>query len=195
MDVDHIRGDETDEAPQNLMYLCRACNARKAITQARNKIGIRTRQYNPHTFEIPTFAEFKRAAAVLLGVDAGNAGAATQTVYATPPEKRADYAERIERANPFKSDAQRKKFFAMADRGEISPATLRKFVRGNPAAPTFAQYAHGVSVHTRGAHDDGGRIIHATPPALRHKYALEIARSKQKRGTAGGRRGGEEVPF
>lgn len=32
---------------------------------------------------------------------------------------------------PYKSDAQRKKFHAMAARGEISPATVREFDRAS----------------------------------------------------------------
>jgi hypothetical protein len=33
---------------------------------------------------------------------------------------------------PFKSDAQRRKFYAMEDRGEISTATLKKWERETP---------------------------------------------------------------
>jgi hypothetical protein len=185
VDIDHVSGDESDDAPENLMYLCRPCNTRKGITQARNRIGVRTQQYNPQ--RVPTFAQFKHHAAVLLGVAKGDAGQATAAIRATPPATRAKFAEQIEAANPFKSDAQRRKFFAMAARGEISQATLKKFEKGNPAAPTYAQYAHGVSIHQRGAHDEGGAIIHATPPALRSRYARQIARTKRQR------RG--EVPF
>jgi len=58
----------------------------------------------------------------------------------------------------------------------------------NPKPPTYAQYAHGVSIHQRGAHDEGGAIIHATPAALRSQYARKIAATKR-------RRGAEEVPF
>lgn len=179
IDVDHVTGNESDGRPENLMYLCRSCNTRKGITQARNRIGVRTRQYNP--FKLPTFAEFKHSAAVLLGVESGDAAKATAAIHATPPAKREEYADKIEAANPFKSDAQRRKFFAMAARGEISLATLRKFEQHNPAAPTFAQYAHGVSIHTRGAMDEGGAIIHATPAALRTQYARKIARIKKQR--------------
>jgi len=178
VDIDHVTGDESDDDEANKIYLCRPCNTRKGITQARNRIGVRTRQFNPHTFKVPTFAEFKQRAQVLLGIEPGDVGEATAAIRATPPERRAEYAERIERANPFKSEAQRRKFFAMAERGEISQATLKKFMRDNPAAPTFAQYAHGVSIHQRHAHDEGGAIIHATPKNLRHKYAQEIARKK-----------------
>ncbi len=57
--------------------------------------------------------------------------------------------------------------------------------------PTYEQYARAVSLHVRGAHDEGGAIIHATPPAKRSEYARRIAAEKRKRGTH--RR--SEVPF
>jgi hypothetical protein len=68
---------------------------------------------------------------------------------------------------------------------------LDRMMRANPSVPTFAQYAFAVSTHTRGAHDEGGAIIHATPPKLRSEYAERIADVKRDRGTD--RRG--EVPF
>ena len=183
--IDHITGDESDGDPDNLMNLCRSCNTRKGIVQARNRIGMRTRQYNP--MRIPSFSAFKTHAQTLLGIGPGDPAAATAAIRATPPAKRAEYASRIAAANPFRSEAQRRKFFAMAERGEISQRTLKKFERDNPAAPTFAQYAHAVSVHKRHAHDEGGKIIHATPPALRSRYAKKIAEIKA------GRKG--DVPF
>ena len=51
----------------------------------------------------------------------------------------------------------------------------------NPAGdkvPTFQQYAWGVSNHERGAHDEGGAIIHATPRSKRIEYARRIAAIK-----------------
>jgi hypothetical protein len=60
----------------------------------------------------------------------------------------------------------------------------------NPTAsgiPTFEQYAWGVAHHSRGAHDEGGAIIHSTPRHKRIQYAKRIAEIKR------GRRG--EVPF
>ena len=48
--------------------------------------------------KVPTFAEFKRSAGVLLGVDPGDVGKATEIVRATPPGKRAEYAGKIEAA-------------------------------------------------------------------------------------------------
>ena len=188
IDVDHIGGDESDDSPENKMWTCRPCNTLKGIVQARNRIGIRTRQFNPAA--VPTFAQFKHHAAVLTGAIQGDAARATSAIRSTPPASRARYARQLAAANPFKSEAQRRKFFAMAERGEISQATLSRWVRGNPtaASPSYQQYAFGVSIHQRGAHDEGGRIIHATPPALRRKYAAQIAETKR------GRRR-EEVPF
>ena len=151
VDIDHVTGDEGDDAPENLMYLCRRCNTSKGVTQTRNRIGVRTEQYNPR--KGPSFAQFRHHAAVLLGIAPGSAGEATAAIRATPPKTRAAYAAKIA-ANP---------------------------------APTYKQYAHGVSIHQRGAHDAGGVIIHATPAALRSKYAKFIAETKRKR------RG--EVPF
>lgn len=101
IDVDHIFGDESDGEIENLMYLCRSCNVRKAITQARNRIGVRTAQFNPEPKT--SFREFQHSAAVLLGLRRGSAAQATALIRATSPEKRAEYAARIAR-NPGPSD-------------------------------------------------------------------------------------------
>jgi hypothetical protein len=189
VDIDHITGDESDSEPENLMWLCRACNTTKGYNQARNRVGVRTRQYNPEPRA--TFARFKEAAKILLGKIKGSVAGATAYVRGTPPEKRAEFAAEMNERNPFASEAQRRKFYAMAERGEISAATVRKFERETPPGqlpaysnpPTFAQYAHGVAEHQRGAHDEGGVIIHSTPPAMRSRYAKKIASIKKQRGT------------
>jgi hypothetical protein len=67
-----------------------------------------------------------------------------------------------------------------------SPIRTRQY---NPSSgvPSFQQYAWAVSNHERGAHDEGGAIIHATPRSKRIEYARRIAEIKaRKRG---------EVPF
>jgi hypothetical protein len=68
---------------------------------------------------------------------------------------------------------------------------LDQMMRQNPGVPTFGQYAFAVSQHTRGAHDEGGKVIHATPKSKRREYAGKIADLKRERGT--GR--SSEVPF
>jgi hypothetical protein len=67
-----------------------------------------------------------------------------------------------------------------------SPVRTRQY---NPTSgvPTFQQYAWGVSNHERGAHDEGGAVIHATPHSKRIEYAKRIASIKA------GKRGA--VPF
>jgi hypothetical protein len=167
-DIDHIDGDEHHGAARNLQYLCRTCNVRKGITQSRANQGTRTRQYNPFgeaaETAAPTFEQYCDAILILRGdEDAAPAAVrnAARALQNTPPRKRAQYGELIRQArNP------------------------------KPGSPTFAQYAYAVSVHTRGAHDEGGKIIHATPPQTRSKYAREIASIKRRKG-----RSQEPVPF
>jgi hypothetical protein len=191
VDIDHVDGDESGDEDFNKIYLCRICNTRKGIVQKRARVGIRTRQYNPNS---PTLAGWKHAAAVLVGTFPGDVAEATRYVQGTPAAARLRFSESIAQNNPFRSEAQRRKFFAMVERGEISRAELDRFARHNPAAagdvPQFKQYAFGVAHHTRGQKDEGGAIIHATPPAIRTKYAERIARLKKQRGTAGG-----QVPY
>lgn len=152
VDVDHISGNENEGDVENLIYLCRSCNVAKGVVQARNKIGVRTAQFNPT--KAASFTEFKNAAEILTGRKKGNAAKATAAIRATPPAKRAEYAQRIAKNPP----------------------------------PDFKQYVRGVILHQRGAHDEGGKIIHATPRELRRKYAEEIADIKR-------RRRGSEIPF
>lgn len=62
----------------------------------------------------------------------------------------------------------------------------------NPSkVPTFGQYAWAVAHHVRGATDEGGAVIHATPRAKRLEYARRISELKSKRGT----HRQSEVPF
>lgn len=96
--IDHIDGDESNGAPRNLRWLCKACNTRLGIVAARAGIGKRTRQHNP---------------------GAGN----------------------------------------------------------------LAQYVQAALAHRRGAHDEGGRIIHETPKEKRQEFAAQIWRRRRQRGT------------
>lgn len=75
----------------------------------------------------------------------------------------------------------------------VLSAAFKKFGMGvrtdqyNPSkgVPTFQQYTWAVVNHTRGAHDEGGAIIHATPKHKRVEYARRIAeaagRTKRER--------------
>ena len=68
-----------------------------------------------------------------------------------------------------------------------SPVRTQQFNPAGKAIPTFQQYAWAVANHERGAHDEGGAVIHATPRFKRIEYAKRIAEMK------GSRR--ESVPF
>ena len=246
VDIDHIDGDESDGDVFNLMYLCRRCNGKKAYVQKRNRIGIRTQQYNPD--ERRTLEGFKHAARVLLGEVPGDAARATRYIQGITPEKRAAYAETLRARNPFKSEAQRRKFGAMLGRGEITRAQYEKFARDTPPGalperlpaknPLFAPQTgikasklkgarYGLEIDvtgkghwmeadiypTRRQAEAEGRAIqkrdgfpyrvkatrdsmrnpptfsHATPAALRRRFAKRIAEIKRTRGTA------TKVPF
>ena len=64
----------------------------------------------------------------------------------------------------------------------------RQFNPAGAAVPTFGQYAWAVSHHSRGAHDEGGAVIHATPRHKRIEYARRIAELKAIRRSS-------DVPF
>jgi hypothetical protein len=107
---------------------------------------------------VPSFSDYVNAALVLRGDKPGNVHNAAATLQATPPARRIAYVDRIE--------------------GVRNP---------DAKTPTYAQYARAVSIHQRGAFDEGGRVIHATPPNVRSQYARRFAAGKRKHRA--------EVPF
>ncbi len=87
------------------MYLCRSCNTRKGIVQARAGAGQRTAQYNPQ--RAPGFREYVNAVLVLRGDKAGSVHKAARTLQATPPARRIEFGDRIQAArNPDPTYAQ-----------------------------------------------------------------------------------------
>ncbi|MBZ5536868.1 MAG: HNH endonuclease [Acidobacteriia bacterium] len=99
MVVDHCDGDEWNDSPENLRWLCKSCNTRLGIAMARAGQGRKTRQYNP------------------------------------------------------------------------------------PGAENLAQYVQAAVTHQRGAHDEGGRVIHETSTRKRQEFAQEIWRRRRRRET------------
>jgi hypothetical protein len=69
--------------------------------------------------------------------------------------------------------------------------------RRNPAGtvPTFEQYKYALSIHSPGAYDEGGAIIHATPPAKRSEYARRLWAGRKRTYGRSGRREMDAVPF
>lgn len=65
--------------------------------------------------------------------------------------------------------------------GGSIPSMGKKPKRGNPPRePTYQQYLWAVKAHVRGAHDEGGKVIHATSPERRSEYAGRIAEWKRR---------------
>jgi len=168
VEVEHVDGHEENTDPRNLAWACRSCNTRKGAVFARAGIGRLTRQYNPSDGARGP-GQYAEAVNALMGRPAQlTARQAVAVIHGTPHQARAKFAGMI-RENP-------------------------------DQVPTFEQYKFGVSTHDKKthAHDEGGAIIHATPPALRREYAQRIAEAKRRRGTtrrAGRRAGADEVPF
>lgn len=62
----------------------------------------------------------------------------------------------------------------------------------NPGARTLGEYVDALVRHTRGSHDDAGRVIHETPKSRRRSFAREIW---DRRKSHAGSSHAEEVPF
>jgi hypothetical protein len=102
--VDHIDGDESNGSPGNLRWLCKSCNTRLGLANARAGKGRRTRQFNPGA---STLSEYVEAA---IQHTRGQHDAGGQIIHETPKEKRKDFAAEIwqrrrargtDRATPF----------------------------------------------------------------------------------------------
>jgi len=164
LDVMHLSGDESDGDKRNLAYGCRTCNAK--LSAAFKALGskVRTRQYNGSGWEIggPALGRgYQRQQKVVAQIDAIN-------------EKLRDAKGLNQIVALLKRRSALAAKAAAWDQGSV----------GNPAVkgvPTFQQYAWGVANHERGAHDEGGAVIHATPRHKRIEYARRIAETRRQR--------------
>ena len=148
--VGHRDGDESNNRPSNLFTQCKSCNGLQAAADKKAGRGVRTRQYNP--------ARLSDAA-----VDA----------YISPYRQHAH--------------GSKYKFVSQVNGGALSlhrtlesarrnvRRILAKRSKRNPGATNLAQYVQAAVDHTRGAHDEGGRVLHETPKSKRREFAREIA--------------------
>jgi hypothetical protein len=209
VEIDHIDGDESHGEPDNLMWLCRACNTTKGVVMRRAGLGRLTAQYNPAASAAGIDA-WTSAADVLRGRAAGDVRHAVRTVRATPAGRRRQFAARLHQNPGIQTPDEFAEALDALDDGR--PAVILLLLGGTPPTrwarlasqvermnpgrpvPTYSQYAMGAAMHQRGAHDEGGAIIHATPRALRREYAARI-HAKRRRSGGSRRRGGSEIPF
>lgn len=96
IDVHHILGDESDDAPENLMWSCRRCNVNVGNLMRKNRIGKLTRQFNPPAKRgrKALMDEYAAAIKVMRGQFEGNVAHAVATIRATPPDIRSAYTRR-----------------------------------------------------------------------------------------------------
>ena len=87
--IDHRDGDEWNDQPSNLRWLCKRCNTRLGLAMARIGQGRRTRQFNPGARNL---AEYTQAA---LQHRRGERDAGGKIIHETPKEKRQEYAAQI----------------------------------------------------------------------------------------------------
>ncbi len=87
--IDHRDGDEHNDAPGNLRWLCKGCNTRLGLAMARAGEGRRTRQFNPGA---ETLAQYVQAA---VEHRRGEHDPGGLVIHETPPERRSKFAKEI----------------------------------------------------------------------------------------------------
>lgn len=216
--VDHIDGVEGHDWPQNLIWACKSCNTAKGANFRRVGIGIPTDQFNPAGRSgITSYSAWADAVDQLRGDAEGSRASvlrAIRSVQLTSSPLRRQFARRMEKnpaglltladyltaAHTLDSARQGGAYRSLDQAvSKVINTPRSRFNRLHAAAraqnpahkyPTYEQYGLAVAMHQPGAHDEGGAIIHATPPALRSRYAKRIAEVKRSRRGSGG-----DVPF
>jgi hypothetical protein len=145
---DHVDGNESNTSRRNLVWACKSCNTKRGKAMAKAGKGVRTRQYNP-------------------GKIAGHEG--WKKLMA---DKLAQKYDGLRRSG-MSRDAAIAETLRDTTAGPGSIALFRKIAK-NPGATNLAQYVMAAMDHSRGVHDEGGRVIHETPKAKRREFAKEI---------------------
>jgi hypothetical protein len=145
---DHVDGDESNTSGRNLVWACKSCNTKRGKAMAKAGKGVRTRQYNPN--KIAGHEGWKKLMA----------------------DKLAQQYDSLRRSG-MSRDAAIAETLRHTTAGPGSIALFRKIAK-NPGATNLAQYVMAAMDHSRGVHDEGGRVIHETPKAKRREFAKEI---------------------
>lgn len=87
---DHKDGDESNNRPSNLRWLCKSCNTREGKRMAKAGKGVRTRQYNPAG--AINLAQYVQAA---MDHVRGSHDAAGKIIHETPKAQRRAFAREI----------------------------------------------------------------------------------------------------
>ncbi len=97
IDIEHISGNEADEAPENLTYACRSCNVKKGRALLKAGIGRKTRQYNPaKAAGAKSLGQWMKAVLSAKGeTDDMPTRQAVAMIRATPQARRSEFARQI----------------------------------------------------------------------------------------------------
>jgi hypothetical protein len=87
--VDHRDGDERNDSPSNLRWLCKSHNVKLGVAMAKAGEGRRTQQFNPGA---ETLAQYVSAA---VEHKRGAHDAGGLVIHQTPKEKRQAFAKEI----------------------------------------------------------------------------------------------------
>ncbi len=111
LDVGHVNGNESDDAPDNLTWTCRPCNVVAGNTLRNEGRGRLTKQYNPSkSGGASSIGEWMQAVgAITPHIDRGDRGLASSMsvaqavamIRATPHSRRSDFAAKLRRRNPW----------------------------------------------------------------------------------------------
>lgn len=92
--VDHKDGDESNGRRSNLGWLCKRCNARKAVLQKAAGVGVRTRQFNPSRSrgaQSRKLGHYDALIKIMRGEIEGGSEKAHEDILATDPALRSQY--------------------------------------------------------------------------------------------------------
>lgn len=94
-DVDHLDGQESNQAQDNLAWSCVSCNTAKGAAFARAGLGRRTRQFNPKAKGAANLAQWVLAVLSIKGHGPWPINEAVEMIHATPASDRSAYAREI----------------------------------------------------------------------------------------------------
>jgi len=115
-DIDHISGDESEGAAENLAPVCHSCNTGKGLLFARLGIGTKTRQFNPRAARksqvkdgagAVNLAQWLQAVTSIKGRGPWSVQEAVKMIRATPRADRSAYASEIWRRRRARGTAGR----------------------------------------------------------------------------------------
>jgi hypothetical protein len=94
--VGHINGHEEDISPENLIWICRSCNARSAYWMHQAGVGRRVKQFNPSGHGAQTLAQWMAAVMSMKGEsDQMPISGAVEMIHQTPPGDRSRFAREV----------------------------------------------------------------------------------------------------